>query len=606
MRLSMSSSSAALPSSSGSCTLLRAVCHALLLLPSLVGAQNAYPSGMRTETPPSGSLQYILQSQQFATNPILLLGLVESMARPPSQNFTIHGVLKSVNRENINQLGGSDIVMVSCDEFAQPNNLKVKDTLKTIMTRSPTPAAMILYSMQLDRCQYKADDALPAYPNIFTITRVTTSQAVQRKLEASSGGTSSIEVSQPSTVINGDLEHKDPSRPIEKSTQNSSSTPSTSVAMIILYSVTGVVTLLFLSVIVTGAIRAHRHPERYGPRDAVGRPRQSRAKGIARAMLETLPIVKFGDLDDHPAGQQRGDGKTKRGDEEMGDAQHPEMAAKERPSEDSSAFSVKNVEHQAASTEQANVGAPASRAASPEAGPAGAATATATATADAALGCPICTEDFEKGQDVRLLPCDHKFHPECIDPWLVNVSGTCPLCRIDLHPPSEDEEEDGYYDDDGHFHPRELDPNDANHNHNHNNNDAAVAAAEGDGEPAPAPRTSGDSSTTTAPDQPAAPRRAARRARPRRRSLATYIQSTINAIPLSDATLEERLDAVRRLRTAHNNNTNSQTGDNNNASAAGAIGPSSSSADHNNRRSRRFSQMLIGFRVRTRRHGEEA
>jgi hypothetical protein len=50
------------------------------------------------------------------------------------------------------------------------------------------------------------------------------------------------------------------------------------------------------------------------------------------------------------------------------------------------------------------------------------------------LGCTICTEDFEKGQDIRVLPCDHKFHPECVDPWLLNVSGTCPLCRVDLRP----------------------------------------------------------------------------------------------------------------------------------------------------------------------------
>jgi hypothetical protein len=46
---------------------------------------------------------------------------------------------------------------------------------------------------------------------------------------------------------------------------------------------------------------------------------------------------------------------------------------------------------------------------------------------DEHLGCSICTEDFEKGQDLRVLPCDHKFHPECVDPWLLNVSGTCPL-----------------------------------------------------------------------------------------------------------------------------------------------------------------------------------
>lgn len=43
------------------------------------------------------------------------------------------------------------------------------------------------------------------------------------------------------------------------------------------------------------------------------------------------------------------------------------------------------------------------------------------------LSCPICTDDFIKGQDLRVLPCNHQFHMECIDPWLMNVSGTCPL-----------------------------------------------------------------------------------------------------------------------------------------------------------------------------------
>jgi hypothetical protein len=41
--------------------------------------------------------------------------------------------------------------------------------------------------------------------------------------------------------------------------------------------------------------------------------------------------------------------------------------------------------------------------------------------------CSICTEDFKVGEDVRVLPCKHQFHPACIDPWLINVSGTCPL-----------------------------------------------------------------------------------------------------------------------------------------------------------------------------------
>lgn len=41
--------------------------------------------------------------------------------------------------------------------------------------------------------------------------------------------------------------------------------------------------------------------------------------------------------------------------------------------------------------------------------------------------CTICEEEFQEGQDVRLLPCDHGYHPACIDIWLLNMSATCPL-----------------------------------------------------------------------------------------------------------------------------------------------------------------------------------
>lgn len=39
----------------------------------------------------------------------------------------------------------------------------------------------------------------------------------------------------------------------------------------------------------------------------------------------------------------------------------------------------------------------------------------------------ICVGAFVEGDDVRLLPCGHDFHPACIDPWLLQRSGTCPL-----------------------------------------------------------------------------------------------------------------------------------------------------------------------------------
>ena len=43
------------------------------------------------------------------------------------------------------------------------------------------------------------------------------------------------------------------------------------------------------------------------------------------------------------------------------------------------------------------------------------------------VNCSICTEDFVQGEDIRVLPCRHKFHLPCIEPWLLNISGTCPL-----------------------------------------------------------------------------------------------------------------------------------------------------------------------------------
>ena len=45
--------------------------------------------------------------------------------------------------------------------------------------------------------------------------------------------------------------------------------------------------------------------------------------------------------------------------------------------------------------------------------------------------CPICILDFEEGDDLRILPCEgkHRFHQTCVDPWLLELSGSCPLCR---------------------------------------------------------------------------------------------------------------------------------------------------------------------------------
>lgn len=46
--------------------------------------------------------------------------------------------------------------------------------------------------------------------------------------------------------------------------------------------------------------------------------------------------------------------------------------------------------------------------------------------------CAICVDEFTDGERVKKLPCDHIFHPTCIDEWLINHSSLCPLCKVNL------------------------------------------------------------------------------------------------------------------------------------------------------------------------------
>ena len=58
-----------------------------------------------------------------------------------------------------------------------------------------------------------------------------------------------------------------------------------------------------------------------------------------------------------------------------------------------------------------------------------------TFDADAQPSCPICLDDYIPNLTiVRSLPCQHIFHPECIDKFLSRNSSMCPMCKTSALP----------------------------------------------------------------------------------------------------------------------------------------------------------------------------
>lgn len=45
--------------------------------------------------------------------------------------------------------------------------------------------------------------------------------------------------------------------------------------------------------------------------------------------------------------------------------------------------------------------------------------------------CPICYENYNEEEKLRVLNCKHYFHINCIDEWLERNS-TCPICRVNV------------------------------------------------------------------------------------------------------------------------------------------------------------------------------
>ncbi|KAJ4993138.1 E3 ubiquitin-protein ligase [Stagonosporopsis vannaccii] len=352
---------------------------------------------------------------------------------------SVEGNLYRTNSSTVASISDGEIAYISCNPADYPGFVDAQGLFdQAYGNGNANISGIILYSTVTDYCDYEDDNnSMNDFP-VLSMTNKTDSAAVLDQIDDLAVHMKYFVQVQGRGSSNGNGNNGNGFQP-----NPLGPSPSTAVAMIILYSITGIITALFLVIILTGAIRAHRHPERYGPRNVLGRPRQSRAKGLGRAILDTIPIIKFGEKEPaKPTDVELGSSSEARNTDDASSTtaavtvppkavtatatDATETTANEAlpPSAASTPNQPTNVEH---SEGIAAAVAPSSAALGEE------------ASKEENLGCSICTEDFEKGQDIRVLPCDHKFHPDCVDPWLLNVSGTCPLCRVDLRPTKTNE-----------------------------------------------------------------------------------------------------------------------------------------------------------------------
>ena len=57
--------------------------------------------------------------------------------------------------------------------------------------------------------------------------------------------------------------------------------------------------------------------------------------------------------------------------------------------------------------------------------------------------CAICLECVKGSEEITELGnCNHLYHRECVDEWVDQGHGTCPLCRLKLLPCQADDDED--------------------------------------------------------------------------------------------------------------------------------------------------------------------
>ncbi|ORY35619.1 hypothetical protein BCR39DRAFT_511164 [Naematelia encephala] len=229
-------------------------------------------------------------------------------------------------------------------------------------------------------------------------------------------------------------------------------------SMIALYVITGFISACFVLMICLGARRAMRNPERYGRRrlEGEGGGPQTTAGGIGQAILDTFPVIKFNRSAAAQADREHFNAKRMSSDQDVESTVMPELGNNAGSSSQRESIALRSlrteesVSYHSALEERdddISVKSVEPRRSKSIMSPSGSRRTSGYDLQNHALleqaegmgdQCPICLLDFEEGDDLRVLPCEreHVYHQACIDPWLLQVSSSCPLCRKDFNNPN--------------------------------------------------------------------------------------------------------------------------------------------------------------------------
>ncbi|KAK9324968.1 hypothetical protein V1517DRAFT_315622 [Lipomyces orientalis] len=394
--------------------------------------------------------------------------LTRDASRTDTSNVTYQGTLQTYRANSSVALSGS-IAYISCDDSSV--------SLAVIQAAEQEPACILLYSTLAQTCDFTRSyqlyngelgavfstlsasvgrQLLSAIKNnpdsllasvvvnetrIFDSVESQTSTSVEVAMATTTfAATETSQIATTATSTGLVFTTATPAPPSSSPGQNTqSSGHTTAVAMIILYSVTGLVSGFFLLVIILGAIRAHRHPERYQVttnRDGTVH-RTNRARGLAKAVLDSIPLVRVPEHRHHHRHSDETVERTEDGNDNIKMVELDPSSGREVSQADREIQpKVEEDSQKVGDTARINV----DPAAEPTEGRMsfdGDSNSSTVSTPSALMiltdGCPICFEAFLPGQDLRVLPCHHGFHAACVDPWLLNSSSQCPLCRVDLN-----------------------------------------------------------------------------------------------------------------------------------------------------------------------------